>query len=82
MKAIGNCALEMFNLILVEQPYHWYKTTKGILSLQKTYANQIIEDACKRALNFKITSYSKIKNICSSGSYNLPLETYEEDIDE
>jgi transposase len=79
MKAIGNYAEKIFNLLLIDQPYHWYKTTKGILSLQKSYANEIIEAACERALSFKITSYSKIKNICKTGSYNLPIEKYEEE---
>ena len=30
--------------------------------------------ACKRALAFEITEYSKVKNICKTGSYNLTID--------
>ena len=33
-----------------------------------------IDLACKRALAFEITEYSTVKNICKTGSYNLPID--------
>jgi transposase len=74
MKAVGKYAGAIFDLLLKLQPYNWYKTAKGILSLQKLYSNNVIELACQRALSFEIVSFSKIKNICKTGSYNLPLD--------
>jgi len=74
MQAIGQYAEKIFNLLLISEPYHWYKTTKGILSLQKLYSDKVIDLACCRALNFDTTSYTKIKNICKTGSYQLPLD--------
>jgi len=74
MRAIGKYAGEVFSILLVDQPYHWYKTVKGILSLKKLYTHNVIEASCERALHFGVMSYSKIKNICQSGSYNLPLD--------
>lgn len=42
--------------------------------LTKLYSDNVIELACRRALSFEITSYSKIRNICRTGSYQLPLD--------
>jgi hypothetical protein len=75
----GEYTQKRFNLLLISEPYGWYKTTKGILSLQKLYSGEVIELACRRALSFEITSYSKIRNICRSGSYQLPLDNMEEE---
>lgn len=72
MQAIGYYAEQLFTLILQQQPNSWYRTTTGILKLEKLYSQQVVELACKRALSFNISSYSKIKNICASGSYALP----------
>ena len=38
-----------------------------------------IDLACKRALAFEITEYSKVKNICKTGSYNLTINALSED---
>ena len=75
MQEIGMHAEQLFVLILEQQPHGWYRTTTGILSLKKLYSSQVVDLACKRALAFNISSYSKVKNICSSGSYILPTTT-------
>lgn len=72
MSKIGNYAEKIFNTIIVEHPNSWYRTISGLLSLKKLYSNEVLELSFKRALSFNITSYSKIKNICKSGAYNLP----------
>ncbi len=73
MLQIGEHTKMLFSLIVKEQPNFWYRTVKGILSLRKNYTDQVIELACKRALYFSITQYTKIKSICESGCYNLEL---------
>jgi hypothetical protein len=76
MQDIGEHTGQIFNLVLKVQPHNWYKTVKGILSLQKLYSNNVIELSCQRALIFEITSFKKIKNICKSGCYQLPLDNF------
>jgi transposase len=73
MVQVGEYTKMLFCLIVKEDPNFWYRTVKGILSLRKTYTDQVIELACKRAIHFSITQYIKIKSICESGCYNLEL---------
>jgi hypothetical protein len=49
------------------------RTAKGILSLRKSYSNEILDKACKRALYYEACSYSKIKEIIKNNCYDLPL---------
>ena len=72
MSNIGNYAEKIFNIILSDHPDSWYRTISGLLSLRKLYSDEVLELSFKRALSFNITNYSKIKNICKSGAYNLP----------
>ena len=74
MAGIGTYTEQLFLLIIQEHSKDWNRTVQGILSLQKTYPDEVIEAACKRALSFGVTRYSVIKNICHNGSYNLPVE--------
>jgi len=74
MKKVGCYSEKMFLFILKEQPQSWYRIAKGILNLRKQFADEVVELSCKRALDFNISSYSKIKSICKSGAYNLPME--------
>jgi transposase len=77
MEHIGEHTKSLFALIVKENPNAWYRIVLGILNLRKTYSDQIIELACRRALYFSITQYSKIRSICSSGCYNLELPHYD-----
>jgi len=74
MAHIGIYTEQLFFLIVQNHPKDWNRTVQGILSLQKTYPDEVIEAACKRALAFNVYHYSIIKNICHNGSYHLPLE--------
>jgi hypothetical protein len=74
MAHIGTYTEQLFLLVIQEHPRDWNRTVQGILSLQKTYPDEVIELACKRALAFGVMKYSVIKNICHNGSYHLPLE--------
>jgi len=74
MSHIGRYTEQLFFLVIKEHPRDWNRTVQGILSLKKTYPNEVIEAACRRALSFGVTRYSVIKNICHNGSYNLPVE--------
>jgi hypothetical protein len=74
MIKVGNYAEQLFFLIINEKPNEWMRTIQGILSLNKSYPEEILNLACKRALAYNISQYRTIKNICSTGSYNLPVE--------
>jgi len=74
MMHIGRYTEQLFFLVIKEHPRDWGRTVQGILSLKKTYPDQVIEAACKRALSFGVTRYSVIKNICHNGSYRMPVE--------
>jgi transposase len=74
MKKIGSYAVELFAVILIKKPNSWYRAIKGILNLKNLYDDRTIDLSCKRALAFEITEYSTVKNICKTGSYNLPID--------
>lgn len=79
MRSLGEATETLFSKIVEEHPHDWYRIVKGILSLRKTYSDDVIDLTCKRALAFGITHYRKIKRICESGCYHLPLpEIYKE----
>ncbi len=52
----------------------WVRPVQGILSLTKKYPLEVINRSCQRALAFDAYEYQIVKNICKSGSYNLPIE--------
>lgn len=73
MSSLGTATEILFSKIVEDHPHDWYRIVKGVLSLRKTYSDEVIDLTCKRALAFGITHYSKIKRICESGCYHLPL---------
>jgi hypothetical protein len=74
MNTIGKNAAEMFELLLIRESKHWYRTASGILHLKKLYPDAVIDAACKRAIGFNLTTLTAVKSICKSGSYILPME--------
>jgi hypothetical protein len=81
MAEVGPYAEQVFFLVREHNPRDWARTIQGILSLLKSFPEEIVELACKRALAFGIYQYQIIKNICANGSYNLPLEfNFREDL--
>ena len=78
MANIGQYAEKIFFLAKQNQQNYWYKTVKGILSLVDKYNVNIVELSCKRAFSYDIYEYQRIKSICSSGAYNLPIDKQED----
>lgn len=60
MNDIGEYARQLFLVVLDKQPYHWYQTTRGMLSLQKKYDVHIINLACHRALSYGAININKL----------------------
>lgn len=57
-----------------DKPRIWTQTIRGILSLRKNYDNNIIDLACKRAIEYGVCEYSTVKNICNNGLYKHQKE--------
>lgn len=66
---IGDHTLMFLEMIIESKPKTWLMTFRGILSLKKHYDYNVINLACKRALDFKIYHYSTVKNICKNRLY-------------
>lgn len=73
MRSVGEATEILFSKIVKEHPQDWYRIVKGILNLRKQYSDDVINLTSKRALAFGITHYRKIKGICDSGCYHLPI---------
>tara|TARA_B110000046_G_C12985655_1_gene395491 strand:+ start:278 stop:1702 length:1425 start_codon:yes stop_codon:yes gene_type:complete len=76
MRKIGDNSYAFYLEIKDKHKRDWYRAVKGIINLRKTYSDEIIDLACKRALHFGIYSYSRIKKILENNCYNLPLTDY------
>lgn len=66
---IGDHTLMFLEMIIESKPKTWLMSFRGILSLKKHYDYNVINLACKRALDFKIYHYSTVKNICKNRLY-------------
>lgn len=77
MSEIGESALAFFeNFIKMDGLKKYdYRSISGILALRKAYDNNIINDACRRALYYNTFSYKVVKKICEKGIVDLPAET-------
>jgi len=73
--SFGSFTREFLNEIMIQKPLHWHKQMQGIFSLEKSFSKQIINSACKRALDYNLLSYSIVKNICSNKLYDIPKQS-------
>jgi hypothetical protein len=53
-----------------------FSTIQSHYPKYKRYSDskEVVNLSCKRGIAFGVQQYQVIKNICSNGSYNLPLE--------
>lgn len=77
MKEIGVHANVFFeNFILKDNLKKYdYRAISGILSLRKNYRNDVINNACLRAISYNAYSYKVVKKICEKGIIDLPMDT-------
>lgn len=76
MAEIGDHALTFFRAFCNKgkiQKYD-YRTISGILSLRNKYKDNIIDQACCRALYYSSVTYGTVKSICEKGLIALPVE--------
>jgi len=74
MKQIGLFAHQYFKKVLLEKDSYWFRSIRAILGLAKTYGNQTVNLSLKRALYFKVTNISTIRNICEKRLYLFAKE--------
>ncbi len=72
---IGPETAMLTELLLLKRthPQQAYRTLLGILRLGKSYGNERLEAACKRALHINTLSYRSIESILKSGLDQKPL---------
>ena len=74
MSLIGSYAEQIFFLIIQQKKTAWHRTVQGIINLSKKFPKDVINLSCKRAVAYEACDYQTIKNICTNGSYKLPVE--------
>jgi len=75
-QSIGNPTHELIRVILETKthPEQAYKSCQGILSMAGKTSKQRLNDACKRALHYKVYTYQSVRNILDKGLDKQPLE--------
>lgn len=74
MADIGDSAHEYFRLLLNTRESYWSRTIRGILGLCETYGLEAVNLTLKRALYYKATDLTTIKNILDRKLYLLEEE--------
>lgn len=77
MQMIGSNCSNMLQNIRREQK-DWHRAVRGIIKLRKFYSDEVIDQACLRALHYGISSYGKVKKILESNCHQLPLAEFTE----
>lgn len=77
LKAIdsGYSTSQFFNILKEKKPFQWHKIMQGIFSLQNKYSIEIVDSACKRAIEYNVISYASVQNICKNNLYDKPIES-------
>ena len=57
-----------------DKPWHWLKIMQGVFNLELQYSAQIVDNACKRALEYQVINYASVRNICKNRLYDIPKE--------
>lgn len=61
---IGPQTLALLEAIITHNRNHWKDKARGIWSLKKQHASEIIDKACSLALEYQLYSYRSVKDIC------------------
>lgn len=69
MADIGEAAHEYFRLLLTTHESYWARTVRGVLGLVHTYGKTEVNLSLKRALYYKATDLTIIKNILEQKLY-------------
>ena len=72
---VGPSTAQLLERIMAERPLpeQGYRACLGILRLSKTYGEERVEKASKRALPFRFHSYGSVESILKKGLDDQPL---------
>ena len=74
VRSIGLNALAFIEAYKEERPENWKKVVAGLSSLKNTYGSEILEQACKRSLEYRLISYKSLRKICEQGLYGKEIQ--------
>ncbi len=74
MAQIGQHAHRYFQQLLVVKGSYWNRTVRGILGLVAEYGKTAVEASLARALYYRVTDLTIIRNILANRLYELELE--------
>jgi hypothetical protein len=79
MANIGEDALKFYEEIVKIKNYSCYGAIRGIIALTKTYGEEAVNKACRRALHHQAFEYRVVKSICEKQLQEMELEKIKED---
>lgn len=74
MANIGETAHEYFRFLLSSKESYWFRSVRAILGFAKEYGNTAVNLTLKRAIYYKATDLTTIKNILEKKLYLLTKE--------
>lgn len=74
MANIGEAAHEYFRFLLSSRESYWFRSVRVILGLSKVYGNEAVNLTLKRAIYYKVTDLTTIKNILEKKLYLVSQE--------
>lgn len=74
MAAIGDAAHAYFVMLLETKERYWFRSVRGILGVAKEYGNETVNLTLKRAMYYKVTDLTTIKNILKKKLYLVTEE--------
>jgi len=74
MVNIGEEAHEYFRYLLDIKERYWFRPLRAILGFAKEYGNEAVNLTLKRAMYYRVTDLTTIKNILEKKLYLLPSE--------
>lgn len=74
MADIGEAAHEYFRFLLVAKESYWFRSVRAVLGFTHTYGKEAVNLTLKRALYYKATDLSIIKNILEKKLYLMAEE--------
>jgi len=77
---IGQPTLELVTIILHQRHVDGLRPARALCALSKTYSDQRLNNACHRALYYRLYSFHNVKNILQQNLDQLPLEQITTDL--
>jgi len=75
VRSIGSNALQWIEAVKMQSPYHWINMARGIIHLKKVHSNLAIDQSCKRAFDFGLLRYQKVRRIIEKDLWREPSLT-------